>query len=43
MLENIKSKHLVKLIFSFLLHKRKLRIARYNKQLQNKLDINLIF
>ena len=43
MLENIKSKYLVKLLFTFLLHKRKLRIARHNKQLQEKLDINLIF
>ena len=43
MLENIKSDYIVKLLFTFLLHKRKLRIARYNKQLQKKLDINLIF
>ena len=43
MLENINSKYFVNLLFTFLLHKRKLRIARYNKQLQKKLDINLIF
>ena len=43
MLENVKSQYLVKLLFTFLLHKRKLRIARHNKQLQEKLDINLIF
>ena len=43
MLENVKSQYLVKLLFTFLLHKRKLRIVRYNKQLQKKLDINLIF
>ena len=43
MLENIKSKYLVRLLFTFLLHKRILRIARHNKQLQEKLDINLIF
>ena len=43
MLENVKSQYFVKLLFTFLLHKRKLRIVRYNKQLQKKLDINLIF
>ena len=43
MLENINSKYFVNLLFILLLHKRKLRIARYNKQLQKKLDINLIF
>ena len=43
MLENINSKYNVKLFFTFLLHKRKLRIVRYNKKLQKKLDINLIF
>ena len=42
MLENVKSQYLVKLLFTFLLHKRKLRIVRYNKQLNYYLKVNII-
>ena len=40
-MENIKSSFFVKTLFSFLDEKIKLKIAKYNKKLQNNLDINI--
>ena len=42
MLENIKSSYFLNIIFSFLDEKIKLKIAKYNKNLQKKIDVNLI-
>ena len=42
MLENIKSSFFIKIIFSFLDNKTKLKLMKYNKSLQNKIDISLI-
>ena len=40
-IESIKSQYVLKDIFSFLSEKRKLEIIIYNKDLQEKLDINI--
>jgi len=42
MLENIKSSYFNKIIFSFIEDSRKLKIIKYNKRLQNEIDISLI-
>ena len=42
MLENISSVYILKIIFSHVFEKDKLKIIKYNKNLQNKLDINLL-
>ena len=42
MLENIQSLYFIKTLFSHLNEEIKLKIAKYNKILQNKIDINLI-
>ena len=42
MLENIKSSFFIKIIFSFLNENIKLNLVKYNNNLQNKIDINLI-
>ena len=42
MLENIKSSYFIKIIFSFLNEKTKLKLLKYNKCLQNNININLI-
>ena len=42
MLENIKSSFFIKIIFSFLDEKTKLKLVKYNKSLQNNININLI-
>ena len=42
MLENIKTVYYLKKIFSFINDRRKLKTIKYNKTLQNKIDINLI-
>ena len=42
MLKKIKSVFCVKLIFSFVEGGRKLRIVRYNKAIQNNIDINIL-
>ena len=42
MLENIKSTYFKKIIFSFLDEEAKLKIVRYNKNLQKLLDIEVI-
>jgi len=38
----IKSSYILKIIFSNINEKSKLNIIRYNKTLQNKLDINIM-
>ena len=40
--ENINSKYISKILFSYLNEKFKLNVIKYNKKLQNKIDINLI-
>ena len=42
MQENIKSSFFIKIIFSFQVNKTKLKLVKYNKSLQNKIDISLI-
>ena len=42
MLNNIKSKYILKLILSFEEEKTKFKIIKYNKQLQNKLDMTIV-
>ena len=41
-LKNIKSKYMMIFIFTFLDEKRKLEIIKYNKNMQNLLDIKMI-
>ena len=40
MLDNVKSKYIVKEIFENIKNKRKLNIIKYNKKIKIKLDIN---
>ena len=40
--KSIQSLYILKDIFSFLSEEQKLKIIIYNKQLQNKLDINIV-
>ncbi len=40
-LNSIKSKYILLQIISFLIEREKLEIFKYNKQLQNKLNINI--
>ena len=42
MLENIKACSFIKKIFSLIIERKKLKIIKYNKNLQNIIDINLI-
>ena len=42
MLENIKSSYFIKIIFSYLDEKIKLKLMKYNKCLQDNMNINLI-
>ena len=42
MLENIKSHYIYKFCFSYIDERNKLKLVRYNKSLQNKLQISLI-
>ena len=42
MLEKIKSSYFIKIIFSFVDEGQKLRLVRYNKSIQNNLDISII-
>ena len=42
MLKNIKSKYIIKTFFSLLGENKKLKIVKYNKCLQDKIEINLI-
>ena len=42
MLENIKSHYTIKIIFSIIDEKIKLGLVKYNKRLQNKIEIRLL-
>ena len=42
MLDEIKSNYLIQYMFSLLNQRRKFMLIKYNKNLQSKLDINLI-
>ena len=42
MLENIKSVYFIKILFSHVFERNKLQIIKYNKNLQNKIDITLL-
>ena len=42
MLENIKSYYLIKLVYTFVEESQKLKLVRYNKNIQKKLDISII-
>ena len=42
MIDNIKSIYFIKIIFSYVDEKRKLKIIKYNKNIKNKLDIHLV-
>ena len=42
MIMDIKSIYFIKIFFSFIEEKNKLTLVKYNKNLQNKLDIRLI-
>ena len=42
-MKQINSKYIFQIIFSFINQKRKLKISKYNKILQNKLDLNINF
>ena len=42
MLVNIKSKYIISIIFTFIKEKRKLEIVKYNKNIQNKINIALL-
>ena len=42
MLENVETLYFIKLIFSYVKEKRKLKMAKYNSNLKNKLDISLL-
>ena len=41
-LENIKSKYITQIIFSYVSEKINLKLVQYNKHLQNKMDIKFI-
>ena len=42
MLDNIKLSYFIKVIFSYIFEGRKLKLIRYNKKMQNKINISLI-
>ena len=42
MLKNIKSSYFFQIVFSFLYEKQKLKIIKYNKNLQKNININII-
>ena len=42
MLKNIKSLYFIKFIFAHVDEKQKLKIVKYNKSLQNNIDISII-
>ena len=41
MLKNIKSSYFIKIIFLYFDEKRKLKLLKYNKTLQNTIDISI--
>ena len=42
MLINLKSKYIINIIFSVIKEERKLKLVKYNKKLQNRININLL-
>ena len=42
MLEKVVSSYFVKIVFSYVNEKKKLKLVKYNKILQGKIDINII-
>ena len=42
MLKNVKSSYFIKIIFSFIYEKQKLKLIKYNKSLQDNMNISLI-
>jgi len=42
MLKNVKSSYFMRIIFSFIDEKQKLKLIKYNKSLQETMDIKLI-
>ena len=42
MLKSIKSSYIIKIVLSFIKEKHKLKLVKYNKSLQNKIDISII-
>ena len=42
MLKNIKTTYFIKLLFSFIIEKHKLKIIKYNKSLQKNINISII-
>ena len=43
MLKSIKSSFICKVIFSYIKNRRRLKIIKYNKSAQKKMDINIIY
>ena len=43
MLDNVKSSYILKIFFSFVDEKRKLKLVKYNKNLQQKIDISISY
>ena len=41
MLENIKSFYRLKLLFSYIYEGKKLKLIKYNKNIQKKVDVNI--
>ena len=41
MLDNVKSSYILKIFFSFVEEKKKLKLVKYNKNLQQKIDISI--
>ena len=42
MLKNVKSSYFIRIIFSFIYEKQKLKLIKYNKSLQENMNISLI-
>ena len=42
MIDNIKSSYFIKIIFSLIDEKRKLKLIKYNKNMKNKLEVHLV-
>ena len=42
MLKNVKSVYILKIFFSYVDERQKLKLLKYNKSLQNDIDISLI-
>ena len=42
MLDNLKSKYFINIVFTFIKEGRKLKLFKYNKNIQNEININLL-